>query len=406
MSNTWTPVQTALAAMQNLVSPITDTESIDLYCALDRVLAESVFASINVPGFDNSAMDGYAVRAVEANTRMPLQVVGNAYAGHSFVGELPAASCVRIMTGAQLPTGTDAVIMQEQVERTDEQIICQTDLQVGDNVRLCGSDIKQGNTILTAGQRLTAVHLGLLASIGIAHVKVVRKLKVALFSNGDELIQPGQSLPSSSHLYDSNRFVLNGMLQRLNVEIHDLGHIPDDPKALEDVFKQAMQSADVVISSAGVSVGDADFTKDVMSKLGHIEFWKIAMKPGKPFAFGKLGSSWFCGLPGNPVAAVVTMNQIVQPMLRHLAGEQCSAVTTFTAEASCVINKRPGRTDFQRGYFEQKEGKLFARPVGSQSSAVLTSVARANCFIILEQDRGSVSAGESVTIQPFDRFMI
>lgn len=405
MSDKWLPVSAALAAMQSQITPLTATESVDLTAALDRVLAAPVYAPIDVPGFDNSAMDGYAVRAAEANTGEPLQVVGSAYAGHPFDGKLPKASCVRIMTGAQMPADADAVIMQEQVKRTDAAIVCQATVQAGDNVRLRGSDIHQDAMLLTAGQRLTATHVGLLASIGIAKVEVIRKVKVALFSNGDELVQPGEALPSSSHLYDSNRFVLSAMLQRLAVEVIDLGHIADDPEALEAVFQQAMRSADVVISSAGVSVGDADFTKDVMAKLGHIEFWKIAMKPGKPFAFGQLGSSWFCGLPGNPVAAVVTMDQIVHPMLRQLAGEQVPVPTTFTAEAACTIKKRPGRTDFQRGFFEQKDAKLLVRPIGSQSSAVLTSVAQANCFIILEQDRDTVTAGETVTLQPFDALL-
>ncbi|WP_417690137.1 molybdopterin molybdotransferase MoeA [Pseudidiomarina sp.] len=403
MSNSWLPVADALAAMQSQVSAITETETVSLYEALDRVLAQPVRADINVPGYDNSAMDGYALRAADAS--QPLKVVGEAFAGHPFEGDLPANSCVRIMTGAQLPQGADAVVMQENVVREDADIQVQTTVQRGDNVRLCGSDIAAGSVVLAAGQRLNAVHVGLLASLGIADIHVIRKLRVALFSNGDELVVPGEPLRQASQIYDSNRFTLTAMLQRLNVDIIDLGHIADDPDALESAFQQAMRSADLVISSAGVSVGDADHTKNTLAKLGHIEFWKIAIKPGKPFAFGRLGDAWFCGLPGNPVAAVVTLDQLVQPLLRRMAGEQVTPPLQLEAKAATAIKKRPGRTDFQRGRFSQRDGQLWAEPVGSQSSAVLTSVAQANCFLVLEQERDSIAAGESIIIQPFDQLL-
>lgn len=230
-----------------------------------------------------------------------------------------------------MPAGCDAVIMQEQVQRTDSTIYCQVNVRAGDNVRLQGSDIRKGGVILTQGQRLTPIHIGLLASLGNAEVGVFRRLRVALFSNGDELVLPGEELQADSEIYDSNRFTLHAMLQRLGVEVLDLGLIADNRDALEHAFQQAMRSADLIISSAGVSVGDADYTKDIMAKLGQIGFWKIAMKPGKPFAFGRLGQSWFCGLPGNPVAAVVTMDQIVQPMLRRLAVKIFSAVAVSGA---------------------------------------------------------------------------
>ncbi len=403
MSNSWLPVAEALAAMQSQVSALTETETVSLSAALDRVLAQPVCADINVPGYDNSAMDGYALRAAEAT--QPLKVVGEAFAGHPFDGTLPANSCVRIMTGAQMPQGADAVVMQENVERDDADIQVQTTVKCGDNVRLCGSDIADGALVLAAGQRLTAVHIGLLASLGIAEVTVIRKLRVALFSNGDELVVPGEPLRKASQIYDSNRFTLTAMLQRLNVDIIDLGHIADDPDALESAFQQAMRSADLVISSAGVSVGDADHTKNTLAKLGHIEFWKIAIKPGKPFAFGRLGDAWFCGLPGNPVAAVVTLDQLVQPLLRRMAGEQLTPPLQLEAKAATTIKKRPGRTDFQRGRYSQRDGELWAEPVGSQSSAVLTSVAQANCFLVLEEERGTIAAGESIIIQPFDQLL-
>lgn len=403
MSNSWLPVADALAAMQSQVNAITDTETVELSTALDRILAQPVCAKINVPGYDNSAMDGYAIRADEAS--QPLKVVGEAFAGHPYEGELPRKSCVRIMTGAQLPQGADTVVMQENVARDDSNIHVNTTVKRGDNVRLCGSDITAGEVVLAAGQRLSAVHIGLLASLGIAKVEVIRKPRVALFSNGDELVVPGEPLRNASQIYDSNRFTLTAMLQRLNVDIIDLGHIADDPEALESAFQQAMRTADIVISSAGVSVGDADYTKRTLAKLGRVEFWKIAIKPGKPFAFGRLGKTWFCGLPGNPVAAVVTLNQLVQPMLKRMAGETVAPPLQLEAKAATRIKKRPGRTDFQRGHFRQRDGQLWAEPVGSQSSAVLTSIAKANCFLVLEQERGNIEAGEKLIIQPFDQLL-
>ncbi|MDN7136439.1 molybdopterin molybdotransferase MoeA [Pseudidiomarina terrestris] len=402
MSDSWLSVADALATMQGQIQPVQETEEVHLQDALDRVLAEPVCANMDVPGYDNSAMDGYALRAAEADSDKPLTVVGTALAGHPFNGELPAQSCVRIMTGAQMPVASDAVIMQEQVQREGDLIRCQAPVGTGDNVRLKGCDIRQNDMILQQGQRLTPTHIGLLASLGMDQVRVLRRLRVALFSNGDELVLPGEPLHSPSQIYDSNRFTLHAMLQRLNVDVLDLGLIADDREALENAFQQAMRSADIIISSAGVSVGEADYTKDIMASLGQIGFWKIAMKPGKPFAFGRLGQAWFCGLPGNPVAALVTMDQIVQPMLRHLAGESVTPPVQLQARATSPIKKRPGRMDFQRGRFSQRDGELWAEPVGSQSSAVLTSVAQANCFLVLEQERGPIAAGESITIQPFD----
>lgn len=402
MNNSWLPVADALATMQRQIKPIQETEQVVLHDALDRIVAEPIRASLDVPGYDNSAMDGYALRASDADTKQPLTVVGAALAGHPFTGNLASGCCVRIMTGAPMPAESNAVVMQEQVTRDGDFIRCPTDIRSGENVRFRGSDINKNDIVIQQGQRLTPIHIGLLASLGQDKVCVVRRLRVALFSNGDELILPGEELQSSSQIYDSNRFTLHAMLQRLGAEILDLGLISDDREALENAFQQAMQSADIIISSAGVSVGEADYIKDVMANLGQIGFWKIAMKPGKPFAFGRVGQSWFCGLPGNPVAAVVTMDQIVQPMLRHLAGENAVAPVQMQARASTTIKKRSGRMDFQRARFSHRDGELWAEPVGSQSSAVLTSVSQANCFIVLEQERDTVTAGETITIQLFD----
>lgn len=397
------PVQDAINAMLSQVSPLADTESVDILQAVDRVLTEDIISALNVPGFDNSAMDGYAFRAEDVSLEQPLELVGSALAGQAFDGEVAAGQCVRITTGAVLPAGADTVIMQEQVEvNVDLQQVRLTKLvKVGDNIRRAGEDIAKQQQVLPAGKRLTPADIGLLASLGIAQVIVRRKLKVAILSTGDELTPPGQPL-TEGHIYDSNRYVMHAMLQRLGVDIIDLGLLADDPEAIAGAFKQAMLQADVLVTSAGVSVGDADYTRQILLKMGEIDFWQVAIKPGKPFAFGKLDNCWFFGLPGNPVAAVVTLEQLVQPVLRKMAGEPTSTLPTLlTATCEVALKKRSGRADYQRGWYWQEQGKLYVKTLGSQSSGMLTSIANANCYIVLRQDSGSLNAGSEVNILPF-----
>lgn len=399
----------AILQMLGEVAPLTQSVSVPLSDALDRVLAQPVVSSLNVPGYDNAAMDGYALRAVEVSPNQPLTVAGIALAGHAFTDKVPAGSCVRITTGAVMPAGLDTVVMQEQVElkQTDlqQQIVCQLVPSPGEHVRRGGEDIAKGAVVFAAGHKLRPADIGLLASLGIANVKVVRQLKVAIFSSGDELVPPGQSLPAG-HIYDSNRYVIAAMLQRLGVEVIDLGLLPDDPKAIEQAFAQAMTQADVLITSAGVSVGDADYTRQILHKLGQINFWQVAIKPGKPFAFGKLDNCWFFGLPGNPVAAVVTLEQLVQPVLRKLSGETVTAnVKLLSAECEVPLKKQPGRMDFQRGRYWQGEHGLKVKTLGAQSSGMLSSIANANCYIVLERDSASLPAGEIVSILPFSNLL-
>lgn len=398
------PVADALAQMLAQVSAVSETEQVPLAQALDRVLAEPVLASFDVPGYDNSAMDGYAVRAAEVKAGQALTLQGSALAGHAFTAALAPQSCVRIMTGAVMPAGADTVIMQEQVRLHDGKVIADFVPKVGEHVRKAGEDLKNGQQVLSAGCRLTAPQLGLLASLGIAEVTVRRKLKIAIFSTGDELVLPGQPLPEG-HIYDSNRVVLRAMLQRLGVEVLDLGLLPDQPEAIRQAFQRAMQEADALITSAGVSVGDADYTRQMLSELGQVNFWKVAIKPGKPFAFGKLENCWFFGLPGNPVAAVVTLDQLVQPVLLKLAGATVSPANQLTAATTVSLKKQPGRADYQRGYYWATAEGLFVKTLGSQSSGMLSSIANANCYIVLPQDSGSVASGEMVTIQPFGKLL-
>ncbi|WP_062065110.1 molybdopterin molybdotransferase MoeA [Cellvibrio sp. OA-2007] len=407
------PVEDALLRMQQQLIPVQETEWVDVALALDRVLAEAVLASINVPASDNSAMDGYALRGADAQTDGALfEVIGQSLAGHPFcfaaqqgaASALGSMQAVRIMTGAMIPAGADTVVMQENVTRTGETLQLNTAVVTGDNIRRAGEDIKIGSEILSQGHRISALDIGLLASLGIARVKVWRKLRIAVLSTGDELLPPGAP-HNADKIYDSNRPLLCALLQRLAVEVKDVGIVADDLPALRTAFTQAMQWADLVISSGGVSVGDADYTKAVLAELGEIDFWKIAMKPGKPFAFGRLGAGWFVGLPGNPVSTAVTYHQLVVPAVRYLAGEKTLELMQLSAIAEQRLKKQPGRMDFQRGILINDQGVNRVVSAGSQSSGVLSSMAKANCYIRLEAERGTVQPGETVTVIPFDKFI-
>lgn len=401
------PIEEALARIFNQLKPVTETENILLHTALDRVLALAIAAPINVPAGDNSAMDGYALRAQDCFAN--LTIVGEALAGHPFSGTLNAGESVRIFTGALIPAGADAVVMQENTQRDGNAVTILQAPVSGENIRRAGEDIALGSKVFSAGQRLNALDIGLLASLGLAQVSVMRRVRVALLTTGDELLPPGAA-PEAGKIYDSNRPLLVALLTRLNVEVADLGIVADDPAALGRAFQKTMQWADVVISTGGVSVGDADYTKDILTQLGEIDFWKIAMKPGKPFAFGRLGQGWFFGLPGNPVSTAVTYHQLVVPGLRYLAGEtsanlMCESQQKFIAIAKHAIKKQPGRTDFQRGILQSIDGINYVASAGSQSSGVLSAMAKANCYIRLEAGRGSVAAGEKVDVVLFNNFV-
>ncbi|WGE70400.1 molybdopterin molybdotransferase MoeA [Actinobacillus equuli subsp. haemolyticus] len=404
----------ALQEMLNRLPTASKTETLTLAECANRILAEDIFSPINVPSFDNSAMDGYAFRLADLAQFERLTVAGKSFAGNPFNGEVKAGECVRIMTGAMVPAGCDVVVMQEETEvetLTSGQILvkfCKTP-KLGQNIRRIGEDVKQGALVLAKGSLLNVTTLPLLASLGIAQVPVFSRLKVAILSTGDELTSVGQPLEQGK-IYDTNRFAVRLMLEKLNCEVLDFGILPDDPAVFEQTFNQAQQQADVLITSGGVSVGEADFTKDVLEKLGEIGFWKIAMKPGKPFAFGKLQHAWFFGLPGNPVSALVTFYQLVQPVLAKLAGvnqERIANLTqNLTAIAEMNLKKAVGRQDFQRGfYYVNEQGEVAVRPVGSQGSHIFSAFYESNCFIVLEAERGNVNAGEKVTIQPFNSLL-
>ncbi|MBI1733379.1 MAG: molybdopterin molybdotransferase MoeA [Gammaproteobacteria bacterium] len=397
------PVDAALERILSAVQPETEFENVPVRAALNRVLHADVVSGINVPGGTNSAMDGYAVASADlpASGVRELEVIGTAWAGRPFPDRLGAGQAVRIMTGGILPAGADTVIIQELAQRSGDRIRIGSETRPGDNVRAAGEDIAIGARVLAAGTRLTPADIGLLASLGIGSVAVRRRIRVAFFSTGDELRSIGEPL-GPGDVYDSNRYTLHGMLSRLGAEITDMGVVGDRRPELEAAFVKAAATADVVITSGGVSVGEADFVKEILEKTGQVEFWKVAMKPGRPLAFGRVGDAWFFGLPGNPVSVMVTFYQFVQPALRRLMGENTPAPHRFQVRCESRLKKRPGRVEFQRGVLAaDASGRLVVRKTGAQGSGILSSMANANCFIILPMDSTGVEAGAVVEVEPF-----
>ena len=393
------PVDKARLFIKQFLEPVAETETLTLHASLGRVLAQDILSPANVPNYDNSAMDGYAFNAQSLNGQQ-LKVIGTAFAGKAFNGTVAADECVRIMTGAAMPEGTDTVAIQEKVLRDGDTITLSEIPKPQANVRYAGEDLKHGQCVLSAGHLLRPADLGLLASLGIPAIKAYRKLKVAFFSTGDELVAIGKPL-ATGQVYDSNRYTLFGMLSRLGVEMIDLGAIADDPQLLEHTLLNAAAQADVVITSGGVSVGEADYMKQLLSKHGQVMFWKIAMKPGRPLAYGKIGKAHYFGLPGNPVAVMVTFYQFVREALLSLMGEATSAATPmFKVECTSPIKKLTGRSEFQRGIlFTDTNGTWKVKPTGAQGSAILSSMSLANCFIVLDEGIGNLDAGELVQVQ-------
>ncbi len=399
-------LEQALEQILDSINPIKDVETRGIMDAFGRILAEPIHSPLNVPPYQNSAMDGYAVRSADlpASGNTTLELIGTSWAGTPFAGEVGEKQCLRIMTGAKMPAGADTVIMQEDVQKTDQQITIGDGHKAGQHVRHIGEDIREGAQVLQPGKILKAAELGLLASLGIAEVQVRRPLKAAFFSTGDELRAVGEAL-EEGQIYDSNRYTIFGMLKGLGVEIHDLGVIRDQREEVEAAFSRAAELADIVFTSGGVSVGDADFVQQTLEKLGTVNLWKIAMKPGKPLAFGRIDDAYFFGLPGNPVSAMVTFYQVALPALHKLMGQTPHPPLQLKLRCLDSLKKRPGRTDFQRGILDYEGNELVVRSVGAQGSHILSSMSRANCFIILPAEQGTVKAGSKVEVQPFSSLM-
>jgi molybdopterin molybdotransferase len=372
------PVEKAREHIRAFLTPVNTVERLHIRAALGRVLAEDVISPVDVPQHDNSAMDGYAVRFADLRQdgETTLEVIGSAFAGQPFDSTVTAGQAVRIMTGV------DAV------------------LKAGTNTRKAGEDLRKGAPALQRGQPVRAAEIGMMASLGIGEVAVYRRLRVAFFSTGDELVSIGQPL-GPGQIYDSNRYTLYGMLSRFGCELLDMGVIRDDPQLVEQAFNQAAATADVVITSGGVSVGEADYVKQILEQLGEVLFWKIAMKPGRPLAYGKIGNAHFFGLPGNPVAVMVTFYQFVRDALLHLQGQtRIAPLPLLKVVCTSAIRKAPGRTEFQRGVLSRNDqGEWTVATTGDQGSGILSSMSQANCFIVLPTEAGNISPGATVDVQ-------
>jgi len=395
----------ALERIEARVNPVLACECLPIRDCLNRVNNEAVKSPRDVPPQPNSAMDGYAVAidSLVEDDIAELDEIGTAFAGVPFSGDCGPGQCVRIMTGALIPAGTDAVVMQEQVEIGDDgKIRIDSDHRSGENIRLAGEDVRQGETVIDAGVRLSPADLGVLASLGIAKLQIKRKPVIAFFSTGDELMSVGTPLEPGM-IYDSNRYSLHGMLSRIPVDIVDLGVVRDNPDSMREALISASAQADLVISTGGVSVGEADYIKPALAELGSTEFWKIAIKPGRPLTFGQIDNTIFMGLPGNPVAVMVTFSQFVAPAIEMLSGAKPKPPMLFPARSLERMRKKPGRTEFQRGVATLDENSRWqVGKTGKQGSGILTSMSRANCFIVLPDDNAGVEPGDEVSIQFLD----
>ena len=391
--------------LSRLVAPVAETESVGVLDALGRVLANDLVSPISVPPHDNSAMDGYAFDGAQlAQGALQLEVVGTALAGTAGPGSVRPGQCVKIMTGAVMPAGLDTVVPQEFTKTlADGRVEVPAGLlQPGDNRRCKGEDLMEGRPALRAGERIGPAACGLIASLGIPRVDVVRRLKVAYFSTGDEILSFGEP-PREGAVYDSNRYTVHGLLTRLGCEVIDLGVVRDEPALLEQAFRDAAARADAIITSGGVSVGEADFTKAMMKKLGDVAFWKIAMRPGRPMAVGRIGSAALFGLPGNPVAVMVTFLAFVRPALLRMMGARVTEPVLLKAHSAEAMRKKPGRTEYQRGIVTRtQDGRLEVRTTGNQGSGVLSSMVQANGLIVLHHAQGNVAVGDEVDVMMFE----
>jgi molybdopterin molybdotransferase len=405
------PVRDAQRIIREFVQPVKAVEKVALRAALGRVLAQDVISPIDVPAHDNSAMDGFALRGsdLRPDAQVTLRVIGTTFAGNASALVPGAGECLRIMTGGVMPAGCDSVVPQEFVRQDGDTITLPAGvIRPGDNRRFKGEDLKAGGPALSKGRVVRPADLGMLASLGIPEVAVQRRLRVAFFSTGDELRSVGEPLDEGC-VYDSNRYTIYGMLQRLGCDIVDMGVVRDDPAALEEALRSACENADAIITSGGVSVGAADYTKQIMAKLGDVTFWKIGMRPGRPLAFGRIASNgrsaFLFGLPGNPVAVMVSFYFFAREALLRMMGAD-APLPLLRARSSGAIRKKPGRTEYQRGILSRgADGEPEVRITGSQGSGILRSMSEANCMVVLHDEQGNVAAGDMVDVLVFEGLM-
>lgn len=393
----------ALFHIQAAIHPVEESERIKLPQALGRILAKTAKSPIDIPPQRNSAMDGYAFSSadIDQSQTTTLQMVGTSWAGKPFDDTVGQKQCVRIFTGAVVPEFADSIIVQEQVQADGKQITLPQGSQPFKNIRAAGSDVKKQDPLIVTPKTLNACDIGLLAAAGIQEIEVYRSLKIGFFSTGDELAPLGQTL-QPGQIYDSNRYMLAGLLNDPKHVVTDLGVVKDDPQLLEQTLIKAAEEFDVLISTGGASVGEADFVKQTLEKCGQVNFWKLAIKPGKPLAFGKIKDCLFFGLPGNPVAVLVTYEQFVKPAITQLAGAFPYKTLRLQARCENTLRKSPGRQEYQRGIFRQdSSGEFFVKPAGRQDSHQLKVASLANCFIVLNKDNSDIEAGQIVTIEPF-----
>ncbi len=396
----------ALQIIDNEIMPIHGSQTVSLREALGRVLAETVISPMNVPAHRNSAMDGYALSGSElpAEGSAELKITGTAFAGKPFSGSPGPGECIRIMTGAKMPEGTDTVVIQEHAERLGDSLRIGNNHKAGQNVRQAGEDIASGSPVLEPGRSIGPAQLGLLASLGIPEVPVRRRPRVAFFSSGDEIRSIGEPL-GEGEIYDSNRYTLYGMLREQGVELLDMGVIPDREESITQALKEAAAEADLILTSGGVSVGEADYIAAALKNLGTVHFSKVAIKPGRPLTFGHISGSPFFGLPGNPVAVMITFLQFVRPAIKRMMGEESVITPTFQVRSLSGLRKAPGRSEIQRGMLQQEpDGEWVVRSTGRQGSGVLSSMSDGNCFILLADQSAGVQPGDRVMVQPFTQF--
>lgn len=400
-------IDQALEKITAAIRPVRDSESVDIKNARGRILSQSLYSPINIPSDRNSAMDGYAFssRDIVDKQAFTLDLAGISLAGRPFQGQLQAGQCVRILTGAVVPEQADSVVMQEQVTVNGQNIHFPAQTKIKQNIRAAGEDVRQHGLLYAHPKKLTAIDIGLLAAAGIAEIPVKRRLKIAFFSTGDELTAAGHPL-ATGKIYDSNRYLLNALLEDECFSLVDGGVLADDKAQLKHALVRAADNFDVIITTGGASVGEADYIKEILESCGTINFWKIAIKPGKPLAFGNIGACHFFGLPGNPVAVLTTFQQIVAPALKQLSGAHFEKPLRLTAMSTSALKKSPGRQEFQRGILSQSDsGEFFVSSPGKQDSHILSSMTQANCYIVLPAECSGVTVGDKVMVEPFSLYI-